>query len=289
MANQILRYLKLAEEDSFAETPSPSPQVTLDIASATIDVPTDTQDIWEGGIGRGPRTHRPGFYSVSGNAVVAADVHSLGWLLRWALGGYVFTADEPEVGTNLHEFYGSRDIELPSFVAWLGKDIWEQVVRGCMATQLLVEVSDGYAQVTLDVLAARDAKGTLDQEVLEQLPLAPPMTFPDVQLWVGGTDPGDEESAKIQSLQLTINNNGDANAARGLGSRFPRRKIPAGQRQTTFQFTTYYDSTAHIERVWGDEAGPSDDGSTELPLRIGASSGDDGSLTIDLPRVIFTQ
>lgn len=286
---KILRYLKLAEEASYAVEPIPTPQITLDIASSTIDVPSDTQAIWEGGIGRGPRTHRPGYYSVSGNVVVAVDVHTVAFLLKWALGGYVFTADSPTTGTNLHEFYGARDIVLPSFTSWLGKDVFEQFVRGCTASQLTLEVSDGYAQLTMDVLAAQDGRGTLDEAVLDQLPLPPPLTFPNLRLWVGGTSSGDEVSAAIQDLTLTINNNGDADAARGLGSRFPQRVPPAGQRETTLEFTAWYDSTDHIERVWGDANGPSDDGSTELPIRIEGDAGADGLLRIDLPRAIFTE
>lgn len=285
----ILRYIKLAEEATYAADPAPAPQITMDIASSTIDTPADTQAVWEGGIGRARRTHRPGFYSPGGNFVVAADVHTVAYLLKWALGGYQFTADTPTLGTNLHEFYGVDDTELPSFAVWLGKDVFEQVVHGCVASQLVLEVSDGYAQVTVDVLAAQDEKGVLDTGVISQLPLPPPMTFPDMQFWVGGTTPGDEVSAAIQELKLTVNNNGDAGAARGLGSRYPRRKIPVGARDVMVEFTAYYDGTEHIERLWGDPAGPSDNGSTELPVRILGDSGTDGSLQIDLPRCIFTQ
>lgn len=288
--SKILRYAKFAEEAAFdLAAAAPAPQFTVDIASATLDVPADTQAMWEGGIGRGPRSHRPGYYSLSGNVVHAADVHTLGWWLRWGLGGYVFTADDPVAGTNQHEAYGSTDTALPSFAAWLGKDVWEQVVRGCMVSQLQLAVSDGYAQLTVEILGAKDAKGALDETVLSRLPLPPPITFPQVRFWVGGTASGDERSKNITNLTLTINNNGDGPAGRGLGSRFPQRKIPAGQRDTQVQFTTWYDSTEHIERVWGDPAGPSDDGSTELPLRIVADSDIDGGLTINLPRVVFGQ
>lgn len=288
--SKILRYAKFAEVASFdLEAALPSPQFTVDTAGTGLDVPADTQLIWEGGIGRGPRSHAPGFYALSGNIEQAADIHTLAWWLKWTLAGYAFTVDTPEMGTNLHETWGATDLELPPFVGWLGKDLFEQVVRGCMVSQLQLQVSDGFLTLTPDIIAAKDAKGTLDESVLDQLPIVPALTFPHVRFWVGGTDAADERSAKITDLTLTINNNGDAGRSRGLGSRFPQRIIPAGQRDTTVQFTTYYDSTEHIERVWGDPNGPSDDGTTELPLRIVANSGTDGQVTIDLPRVIFTQ
>ncbi|MFW6090527.1 MAG: phage tail tube protein [Actinomycetota bacterium] len=286
--SKVLRYAKFAEETEFNVDPAPDPEITVDIASSTIDVPTDTQAIWEGGIGRGPRQHRPAYYTTSGNVVVPVDVHTVGWFLKWALGGYVFTEDTPEAGVNLHEFYGGTDLELPPFTTWLGKDVWEQIVRGCMVSQLQLQVSDGYAQITLNLLGGKDSKGSLDDDVLGQLPDAPPITFPQMKFFVGGTGESDEESSKITDLTLTVNNNGDAAAARGLGSRYPQRRIPAGQRDTTVAFTSYYDSTDHIERVWGNTSGPSDDGSTELELHIEADDGDDGKLTIELPRTIFT-
>lgn len=287
--SRILRYCKFAEEATVGEDPAPSPQITTDIASATLDAPSDTQQVWGGGIGRSARTHRPGYYSTSGNIVLPVDVHTVARFLKWALGGYVFTADTPEVGTNLHEFYGSTDTELPSFAALLGKDLFEHRFAGCMVSQLALAVSDGYAQITLDVLGGKDANATLDQEVLGDLPLPPPLTFPNFRVYVGGTDSGDEVSAEVTSLTLTVNNNGAADAARGLGSRFPRRKIPAGERSTTLEMTVYYGGTEHIERLWGSAAGPSDDGSTEYEIRLTADSGDDGSLQIDLPRCISTQ
>jgi len=288
--SKILRYAKFAEEPTFdLDAAAPAPQFAIDIGGATLDVPADTQATWEGGIGRGPRVHRPSYYHVPGNVVAAADVHTLGWWLRWALGGYAFTPDAFTAGQNLHEAWGSTDTVLPSFTSWVGKDLFAQVVRGCMVSQLQLQVSDGFVQLTVDLLGAKDAKGALDEAVIAQLPQPPPLTFPHLQFWVGGAASGDERSHKITDLTLTVNNNGDAPAGRGLGSRFARRAIPAGQRDTQVQFTTWYDSTEHIERVWGDPAGPSDDGSTELPLHIKADSGDDGNLNIALPRVLFGQ
>ena len=287
--SKILRYAKFAEEATYRADPSPAPQFTVDIASASLDSPSDSQLVWEGGLGRGPRTHRPGYYSTAGNVALALDLHTIGWLLRWTLGGAAFTTAGGTGGLNLHEFYGSDDTLLPSFVVWLGKDVFEHAFKGCVASQLSLEVSDGFCQATLDVVGAEDAKGALDPAVVASLPLAVPRAFPDMRFYLGGTDAGSEISAAVQELTLTINNNADAAAARGLGSRFPRRKIPAGQRETTLELTVRYESTAHLERLWGGPSGPSTEGTAETPARIVADGGAEGSLTIDLPRCIITE
>lgn len=288
MTNRILRYAKLGPEDEYGSDTLPPVRATVDIASASLDVPEDTMAEYEGGIGRAPRLHRPGWYAPEGNIEWAADVDTLGWALRWVLGGYLFTDGGGDDGHHLHEFYGSTSTELPSFAAWLGKDVFEHVFRGCVASSLQLEVSDGYAMLQLGVVAAKDEKGTIDEEVLASLPQPPPLTFPNVRFWVGGHDSADEVSAAIRSLTLEIDNNTDADGARGLGSRFAQRTPPAEQRATTVQFTSHYSGTDHIERVWGSSDGPSEDGSTELPLHLEAQVGDYGRLHVQLPRVVFS-
>ena len=62
----------------------------------------------------------------SGNIVYAFDIKTIRWLLKWTLGGYVFTDLD-----NLHEIYASDDTDLPSFTARLGKDLFEHVFAGC--------------------------------------------------------------------------------------------------------------------------------------------------------------
>lgn len=287
MSSRILRYAKFAEEADYAVVPA-SPQFTVDIGSTTVDVPSDTQLLFEGGIGRGIRLHQPGWYSPAGNVVYMGDVDTLAPLLKWTLGGYQFTSEGGAGDLNLHECWGARETILPSFTTWLGKDVFEQVVRGGVASQLQLQVSDGYLQATVDGLFSRDERGTLDEDVLASLPLPPPLTFPRMRLWVGGTGDGDELSAKVTDLTVTVNNNADAGAARGIGSRYAQRTIPAGQRDVTVGFTCWYDSTDHIERVWGSANGPSEDGSAELPIRLVGDSGDAGSITIDTPRGIVT-
>jgi len=90
---EILRYAGFAEEENFNPDTAPSAKYHVDIASAGLDAPTESQMIYEGGLGRAARTHRPGFYAPTGNVVYAFDIYTIAFLLKWALGGYAFTGE----------------------------------------------------------------------------------------------------------------------------------------------------------------------------------------------------
>ena len=85
----IARYAGFGEETLYG-TAVPA-VVHVDIASATLDSPSDTESYYAGGLGRGTRTRRPGYYAPSGNLVYGWDIRTIARLLRWTLGGYRFT------------------------------------------------------------------------------------------------------------------------------------------------------------------------------------------------------
>lgn len=282
----ILRYAKLGEEATFREDPTPATDVTFDIASSSLDAPSDSEIVFEGGLSRGVHRHVPGFYTPSGNLITLVDVHSIGWLLKWALGGYVFTADTPSLGTNTHELFVQEGLLVPTFNTRIGKDVFEHEFRGCAAGSLSLETSDGLVQATVDIMAAEDRSSAagLDtrDNILAVLTSPKRMTFADLSLTVAGGD----ESAKIQSLTWNYANNVDAGAGRGFGSRHPQR-MPAAARDVTFDMTVWYDGTAHLERVWGAAGGVVPGGSTEQALVITMDGGADGSLELNMPRTVF--
>ncbi|HSW42697.1 MAG TPA: phage tail tube protein [Patescibacteria group bacterium] len=85
----IARYAGFGEETVYG-TAVPA-VVHVDIASATLDAPSDTESYYTGGLGRGTRTRRPGYYAPAGNLVYGWDIRTIARLLRWTLGGYRFT------------------------------------------------------------------------------------------------------------------------------------------------------------------------------------------------------
>ena len=84
MAN-ILRYAGFIKESQYGVRAAGDP-FHVDIASATLDAPSDTNLIYGGGLGKSVRTYRPGYYSPSGNVVYAFDVETIGFILEMRSG-----------------------------------------------------------------------------------------------------------------------------------------------------------------------------------------------------------
>ena len=281
---QRLRYLGTVKEATFNEGPPPAATTHVDIASATLDVPSEPDIIYAGGLQRTAKTRRPGFYAPAGNVVYAFDIDSIGEFLRYALGGYVFTADDPEIGLNTHEFYGSAQADLPSFVARLGKDNladntnFEHVFSGCTVGQLALSSSDALAEVTIDILAAQDSREDIKAITDLILPTSYPLAFHEVTANIDSSD----ETVLIKSVELTINNNASADDGRSIGSRFPRR-ITVGERATTFDLEMFYDSIAQLQKFWGDPDGPIvGPNNVEFPMVFTWNASDDaGAFGVD--------
>ncbi len=273
---KILRYLGLAEETTFAE-PAEA-EFHVDIASASLDSPSDTHLDFESSMGRGARMHRPGFYSPSGNIVYAFDIKTIRWLLKWTLGGYVFTDLD-----NLHEIYASDDTDLPSFTARLGKDLFEHVFVGCKINSLEISVEDSFCQATAELVAVKDSKAVLKEQHELILPTDYPLAFYDVTMNLDNSD----ISSQVKSFTLSISNGIDAANGRSIGSRYPR-KLLAASRETTLSSSMFFEDTSQLERFWGGSLGPSDTGSQEYNLEFNFDAGGGKGMIIKLPRVIHT-
>jgi len=285
VANKIRRYCGIAEEAVYGEESSPEAAVHLDIASASLDVPTDTNIFYEGGAQRSARLHRPGFYAPTGDIVYALDIRTIGWFLKWALGQYVYTGAGGSNGTNLHEFYGTKQTRLSSFCARIGKDIFEHIFSGCIINSLEINVGDALCMATVDVAAKQDAKGALETGDL-LFPEEYPLAFHEVTAYLIGS-PDDEISTKVKELTLTINNNASADDGRHVGSRHPGQ-VPVGDRETTLSLDLFYEDTDMLEKLWGGSVGPAAGGSTEYGIRLELDAGVHGVLKVDLPKVINT-
>lgn len=279
----IFRYAGFAEESEYGESPAPDAVFHLDIMSASLDAPTEPEMMFEGSIGRGQKTHRPGFYSPSGNTVVAVDVRTVAWFLKWALGNYVYTAGT-EPALNTHEIYRTDNNILPSFCSRIGKDVFEHVFSGCSINELTLEVSDGFAQLTVDIMSKVDSSATL--QTIDQLIL--PVEYPLMFHEVTATRDASDVSAAMKSFTLTISNNLDAEAGRSLGSRYPRRII-ANAQQVTIAGDLFYADNSQLQAFWGGTTGPADSGTTEFGMGYVLDAGDDGQIEIAAPRCIYTE
>jgi len=268
----IRRYGGFKEESEYGG--GGSPDFYVDIGSASLDAPTDSVLVYQGGLSRGARKTRPGFYSPSGSITYATDIKTIAYILSWALGGYKFTDGGGEGDKNLHEIYSSDDLELPSFCAKIGKDVFEHEFRGCVVNSLSLSVGD-WCEAEVSIQAQKDYKNDLKdlEDVIADLPDEYPLSFQDVSLKIDDS----EEECKVTSLTLNIDNNVDAQ--RCIGKRYPKR-IPASEREVSLEMELYFDDTDKLESFWGSTSGVSDDGGDEVKLQIDVDSGDYGSMEI---------
>lgn len=285
----IRRYCGITEETEYGQNPAPAAQVHLDIASSSLDPPSDTNIIYEGGARRSARIYRPGFYAPAGNVVYGLDVRTIGWFLKWALGNYSYHAGGGTGDLNLHEFYGSEAVILPSFCARVGKDIFEHVFSGCIVNSLEINVGDALCMATVDILAQKDSKAAIQTGAL-LFPDEYPLAFHEVTAFLKSNGTTTPISAKVKELTLTINNNAAADQGRHIGSRHPAR-IPANDRETTLSMQLFFEDTDMLEKLWGSGTGPDACGSDEYGIDLvldTAPCETHGKITIELPKVVNT-
>lgn len=279
--SQILRYAGFSQEEPDISDSAPAAEFHVDIASATLDVPSSPQIMFAGGRGRGRDLQRPGFYAPSGNMVYASDITTIGHFLFWAFGGYAFTDDTP---LNTHEFWASNDNLLPAFCARIGKDHFEHVFRGCTMNSLEIAVEAEWAQLTADINARKDERATIQESADLLIPDTHPFVFHEVTATRGGSD----ISPTVTSLTFTFVNGAASDSARHIGSRYPG-EIPVFEREVNISATLKYRDIDEIQRFWGDNDGPSNDGQAEFSFGIKFDAGDDGELELIMPRCIYDQ
>jgi hypothetical protein len=366
MANKVLRYLGICKEASYGVDPGGA-AFHLDIASASLDSPSEPFITYEGGIGRMPARVIPGPYVPAGGAEFPVDITSLAYLLYLLLGsnttddsaltpvaaealpaasgtlvnpkvaqGSVIINDSLAVqvahddgfgklvedggsgrsgwvnyasgeysltgwvtGDNADYSYGwfEHTIEpvdgndMPSFTAYLGKDLFEHVFKGCVIGQLDLGVEQELANLTLDIMAKIDAKATLKD--IEDLLLTTtchgerPKAFHDVACKIGDAGGAVSDiSAKVRALSLTINNNATTEENIGLNSRFPNEGT-AGALDISGSLTLQFESTDYKEDFWGNPTGPTDGDSQLKALEIDIDAGNWGKLVLTMPRVLL--
>jgi hypothetical protein len=276
------RYCGFCEEGVFNPAVAPEATFHIDIASASLDVPSDPNLHFEGGMSRGRKIVRPGYYVPAGNVVYAIDIRSIGYFLKWALGLYKFT--DGGVGTNTHEIYPSEDIVLPSYTVRLGKDNFEHVFRGCVMNGLELKIEDNFILGTLDNIGTRDTKAALKEISGLSLFDENNLTFIDASLALGNAV---NYNCKIKGMTISITNGANAAAGKGIGSRFPCR-IPVGNRNIDIKGNLWFEDSTEYEKFWGGSNGVSVNGSTTEAMAVTIDSGVDGSIELEFPALMYT-
>jgi len=267
-----VRYAGFGEEKTYGTAVDATFHV--DIASATLDVPSGSKIEYPGGLSRGRLYSRQGFYSPSGNVEFAFDVNNIAPILKWALGGYYFRSGAASV-PNKHEIYAVDNFELPSFTTRIGKDMFEHVFSGCIIDSLSITVDNEYCIVSIDIASKKDEnkaiKSVGDLLISEKYPLV----FHEVTVSRSNND----FKTKVKKMTLTINNNANADSGKRIGEINPVN-IPVGRREVNLDLDLFYEDITELTRFWND---------TEDTITITFDGGSFEEIKITLPKVITAE
>lgn len=266
----IYRYVGIGEEQEFGVA---VPAVEyIDPESAEMDPSGDQAIIYEGISGL-DRIAKPGAYFSEGSITAPVDLDVFPWFFKWALGGVSTTGTGPYT----HTFSPQQSPLMPSFTVRVGKDIFEHVFSGVVIGSLELSLEDQLLLGAVEMLGGKDEKGTLVDPV--NFTQGPVYAFHEVNATIDGVD----ESAILETFNLTIETGADNEAGRTVGSRFPRRAY-RGALVVEMEMTLAFDSTRHLEKFWGAPTGPTTGNLQEFPMTINVGP----NIDIVIPRGIYT-
>jgi len=267
---RIFRYAGFGKETKFGSPVAP----TFFIApnSISMDAPTGATLKVPSGMARTNRKKKPGYYVPKGGIEYNPDFISLGWFYNWCIsGGYVFTAGSGGSPVlNTHEIYGDNTNVPDSFSLHTGKDVFEHSFTGTVLNGITMNVSNGLATASLDMLAQMDSRGPLKADAdITTLVTGSNLSFDEASCTINGTD----QSTWVKSFQVAITNNMNTDVGQTIGSRFPRRFRSAG-RNITFNIQLLFEDMDMFDLYWGDDEGPHVDGSSLFALKPKFAIGD---------------
>ena len=220
----------------------------LEVNSCTLDAPSDA-DLDIETIEETPSRTKRGFYSPSGDVVIALDIPTMIDFLYFTFGNKI-TDD------NIYELYPGAARALPSFTAYVGKDDgntndFEHVFYGCVVTKLSLSLSDGIAVATMSVQAQKDGKNPLKSESEIEIDDTYPIAFYEAQTKMGTTD----ISSRTTSLDFEFDNKVTATNGQAFNSMFPYR-LPSSGKEPTVKTTVFYTGYDLLVQFWGSNNGP---------------------------------
>lgn len=190
-------------------------------------------------------------------------------------------------GFFVHTLSDLEDTELPSPTIRLGKDEFEHTFSGTMLSQLTLSVDREFLNLSMDIVAGKDIKDTIQAKSALKLVVEEPIPFHKMDLSIGPQGGAVASvGAKVNSLELVINNNGSTEVGMGLNSRFPNAAF-AGELEITGSAELRFEDTSHKEDFWGGAAAPSEDGPNPKEIQIDMEANNNGSAIFTLPRALY--
>lgn len=237
--------------------------------------------------------HDDGFGKIAEDALSGVT----GWI-DYGAGLVYFTGLTPLTNYTMDYDYGWFEHTLtpvtgntmPSFVAALGKDIFEHRFLGCVLNQLDMSMEQELINLSLDIQGQIDKKAAL--VALDALKLnichgERPRAFHDAQLKIAdfGSVLGDI-SAKVRALNLSVVNNATTEENVGLNSRFPYDGT-AGALDITGTMTLQFEDTSYKEDFWGAATEPDPENVQLKAMELTIDSANWGKSIISLGKVLL--
>ena len=180
-----------------------------------------------------------------------------------------------------HLFRPTKDRNLPSFTARIGKDVFEHVFAGVTIDRLAFTADQGFLTCRMSVQAQKDLRGSLNDGT-KAFP-SDLFTFRTAVSLVNDVD----ESRNVESFSLEIANNIDPAAGVRFSSRFPR-EFPIQGADVTGSLTMAFANTDEYQRFWGAANEPAESGASSIKLEQQFQVGDN-RLQFILGSVFWTQ
>lgn len=294
----ILRYYGFADE-TVRGTAETTPEMYIDIKSQDLGLPDDAEMEWEGSIGRGKTTHRPGYFVMKPKFEGGMDVQIMRKMLYYVLGNKVDVDSDTDADTmndtETSYLWSSNKVLLPTYTAFQGIDLEEWIVPGNTLDQLEIAVSNEFLTLKGDPVATGLAPGTFKTEENITLNNDYPIAFYEIDVHmrpkgsVTAWGPTNLISSEVQKLTLTFKNNADDKAGQGLGKREPYN-VPVAKREFGIKYDSNYLSNKYIELLLGGSTGFQEKvGSTEVEMLVKFDFGTFGSAQLFYPRVVPTK
>lgn len=195
----------------------------------------------------------------------------------------------PDISTKY--IYSTDSVLLPSFTSFMGMDIDEHIISGCVIDKLDLNAEEDFLTISIDMKGQTPSKNTLKDRTELSLNDDYPLAFYEVDLHMreyGSSTPWGSStciSSDIKKLKHSVGNSTSDDDGKRIGSRFPGY-IPAGGRDIGLTFDYQYLTNDYLTLLWGSEDGPQDnEGSAEVEMMIAIDAGRYGYAQIEFPRV----
>lgn len=278
----MARYVGIGIENSFG-TPQTTADMFLESGKCTLDIPSDPTleiDTMEE-----TRTRiKKGYYSPEGDIELALDINSILEILYLTYGRYKFTAGANEGDLNTHEIWAGSNRKLPSFTTLVGKDDgnendFEHQFYGCVVSKLALSLSDGVATSTVSVVAQKDGKDELKEDV--DLSDSVPIAFYEAETMLDNTN----VTGDTTSFDFEFDNGVDASKGQAFGSMFAYRLKSQGKTPSIKTVIAYQGDT-YLVKFWGSQTGQTAE-TDYFSYNIEFTDEEGNSLNMYFPRCAF--